>query len=116
MLGSWSGIIRSHRIRGWQEVRLSIKSEFAETNNLVVDLRALIRGFRTPALCGTVVRDAGAGVRKPPKEETAGRKGAVWLAAIYGDLRIADATRASARRPVERRPIGGRNEGDPVRW
>ncbi len=73
-------------------------------------------GFRTPALCGTAVRDAGAGVRKPPKEETAGRKGAVWLAAIYGDLRIADATRASARRPVERRPIGGRNEGDPVRW
>ena len=47
MLGSWSGIARSHRIRGWQEVRLSIKSEFAETNNLVVDFRALIRGFRT---------------------------------------------------------------------
>ena len=32
----------------------------------------------------------GAGVRKPRKEETAGEEGAVWLGAIYGDLRIAD--------------------------
>jgi hypothetical protein len=40
--------------------------------------------------CGTVVRAPGAGVRKPPKEETAGRKGALfWLGATYGDLRIA---------------------------
>ena len=33
--------------------------------------------------CG---RDAGAGVRKPPRKETAGRKGAVAAAASYGDL------------------------------
>jgi hypothetical protein len=32
-------------------------------------------GFRTPARCGTVVRDGWAGVRKPPKEETAGSMG-----------------------------------------
>jgi hypothetical protein len=57
----------------------------------------------------------GAGVRKPPKEETAGRKGGVWRGAIYGDLRIADGARASARRPVARRLVGGKNEGEPVR-
>src|SRR5271166_5861659 len=32
----------------------------------------------------------GAGVRKPRKEETAGRRGAVWLGATYGDLKVAD--------------------------
>ena len=83
MLGSWSGIIRSHRIRGWQEVRLSIKSEFAETNNLVVDFRALIRGFRAPALCDGWTAP-GAGARKPPKEETAGRLGTAWRARLWG--------------------------------
>jgi hypothetical protein len=71
MLGSWSGIIRSHRIRGWQEVRLSIKSEFAETNNLVVDFRALIRGFRTPARCG---RSCGIGGRRS-KASQGGNRG-----------------------------------------
>ena len=38
-------------------------------------MRALIRGFRTPAPCGDGRAGSGAGVRKPPKEETAGRKG-----------------------------------------
>jgi hypothetical protein len=53
-------------------------------------------GFRTPARCRTVVRGAGAGVRKPPKEETAGRKSAVWWGAAYGDLEVADGAPASA--------------------
>src|SRR5271165_3266047 len=43
-------------------------------------------GFWTPARGGTVRRGWGAGVRKPFKEETAGRTGAVWLGAPYGDL------------------------------
>jgi hypothetical protein len=33
-----------------------------------------------------------AGVRKPPKEETACRKGVDVASAIYGDLRIASAS------------------------
>jgi hypothetical protein len=33
MPGSWLGIKRPHRIRGWQGATLSHKSEFAETNN-----------------------------------------------------------------------------------
>ena len=40
-------------------------------------------GFRAPALCdgGT---GPGAGARKPPKEETAGRFGTVWRARLWG--------------------------------
>ena len=107
-------MVRDHKIR--PDTRLAgsspcLTNGVRQDQQLAVDFRALIRGFRTPALCGTAVRDAGAGVRKPPKEETAGRKGAVWLAAIYGDLRIADATRASARRPVERRPYRREERG-----
>ncbi len=49
---------------------------------------ATVKGFgRRPFWDGRA--RYGAGVRKPPKEETAGRKGAVWLGAIYRDLRIA---------------------------
>jgi hypothetical protein len=33
---------------------------------------------------------SGAGVRKPPKEETAVRKGAGAVRTIYGDLRVTD--------------------------
>src|SRR5208337_1775929 len=40
-------------------------------------------GFRAPALCDGGAC-AGAGARKPPKEETAGRKGAVWRARLWG--------------------------------
>ena len=39
----------------------------------------------------------GAGVRKPRKEETARRKGAVWLGGTYGDLKIADESHAWLR-------------------
>ena len=51
-----------------------------------------------------------AGVRKRPKEETAGRKGAVWLGATYGDLKVADGGRALA---LERKAeIGGVRKDD----
>jgi hypothetical protein len=36
------------------------------------------------------MREAGAGVRKPPKEETARRKGGVWSGATYGDFGVAE--------------------------
>ena len=58
---------------------------------------------------------AGAGVRKPPKEETADRKGAVWLGATYGGLRIACGSGVSARWRVARRLAGGTDDGERVR-
>jgi hypothetical protein len=57
---------------------------------------------------------AGAGVRKPPKEETAGRKGAVWSGAAYGDFRIADGSRVSPRGVVARNRGGGTDDGGRV--
>ena len=51
--------------------------------------------FRTPAPLEPVVHDALAGVRKPPKEETAGRMG-LCAGAPYGDLKVVDGARASA--------------------
>jgi len=59
------------------------------------------------------VRDLGAGVRKPPKEETAGRKGAVWSGATYGDLRIAGGRLVGLRERVARIVLGG-SEDDGV--
>ena len=56
-----------------------------------------------------------AGVRKPPKEETAGRKGADWSGTTYGDLRIADGWGASRRGPVARMLRGGNNDGELIR-
>src|SRR5208282_4901180 len=61
-------------------------------------MAAQVKGFgRRPFLDGRA--GAGAGVRKPPKEETAGRKGAVWAGAIYGDLRVAVGSMWGAGRP-----------------
>jgi hypothetical protein len=85
-------VVRDHKIRPDTRlagsVTLSDKWEFTETNK-VVDFRALIRGFRTPALCSRAGTWRGAGVRKPRKEETAGRKGrclvgAARLMGIFG--------------------------------
>src|SRR5208337_1818265 len=52
--------------------------------HFALDLAALIRGFRTPAPCGTVVRGVGPAFESLPKEETAGRKGAVRLRRSMG--------------------------------
>src|SRR5208282_242281 len=49
MLGSWLGIARSHRIRGWQGVRPCLLNRSSPRPQLALDLRALIRGFRAPA-------------------------------------------------------------------
>ena len=42
----------------------------------------------------------GAGVRKRPKEETAGRMGSVWPGATYGELKVTDGSPSSPRGPV----------------
>jgi hypothetical protein len=64
---------------------------------------------RAPALCdrGTA---PGAGARKPPKEETAGRWGPFGERA-YGDLRIVDGCRARRRRPAALRVLVGIGDG-----
>ena len=45
MLGSWLGITRSHRIRGWQGVTPSHKPEFTETNNWRLTYGPSYEGF-----------------------------------------------------------------------
>ena len=50
---------------------------------------AMLKGFGRRPFAGARA-GRGAGVRKPRKEETAGRRGAVWLGATYGDLMVAD--------------------------
>ena len=111
MLGSWLGITRSHRIRGWQGVTLSHKPEFTETNNWRLTYGPSYEGFgRRPFAGARAWR--GAGVRKPRKEETAGRKGAVWLVAPYGNLRIADGSPMWRRgRKAAGVIIGSRHDG-----
>ena len=67
--------------------------------HLALDLRALIRGFWTPAPSG---RSCGlwAGVRNPPREETAGQKGTpVWSGVPMGILGL---------RTAGERGVGGR--------
>ena len=47
---------------------------------------AMLKGFGRRPLARRLGEPPGAGVRKPRKEETAGRKGAVWWGAAYGDF------------------------------
>ena len=55
----------------------------------------------------------GAGVRKPPKEETAGRLGAGWAGAPYGDFGVTDQALVALRELVTRIVRGGREDGKP---
>ena len=59
-------------------------------------------------------RGSGAGVRKPPKEETAGRKGAVWSGAAYGDLKVAAGALMGVPRPAGRIVAGGTDDSGGV--
>ena len=111
MLGSWSGIIRSHRIRGWQGVRPVCQIGVHRDQQLVVDLRALIRGFRTPALCRTVVGVLGPGFESLPRRKPRVGRDAVWSCAAYGDFRLADGSRLSPRGLVACNLGGGTNDG-----
>ena len=60
---------------------LSVKSEFAETNNWWLTYGPSYEGFGRRPL-RDVRASCGAGVRKPPKEETAGRKGGRLIRAL----------------------------------
>ena len=103
VLGSWSGIIRSHRIRGWQGVRPVCQIGVHRDQQLVVDLRALIRGFRTPALCRTVAGVLGPAFESLPRRKPRVGGDAVRSGAAYGDFRIGDGLRFSPRgwwRPI----------------
>ena len=88
MPGSWSGIANPTGYEVGRKYTLSDKPEFTETKNW-----RLIAGPHTrvsvagPHTCDRVA--CGAGVRKPPWEETAGRKGCVFSGARYGDLNAA---------------------------
>jgi hypothetical protein len=85
MLGSWSGIIRSHRIRGWQGLRPVCQIGVHRDQQLVVDLRALIRGFRTPTLCRTVAGVLGSAFESLPRRKPRVGREDVWSGAAYGD-------------------------------
>ena len=58
----------------------------------------------------------GAGVRKPPKEETAARKGAVLRGATYGDLEVGDRSHVSVRAPEAGSVVGENGDDGLVRW
>ena len=68
-------------------------------------MAAKVKGFgRRPqhdGACGL-----GAGVRKPPKEETAGRRGYVRARATYGDLKVAGWTLVSLQGAQARNFVG----------
>ena len=87
MLGSWFGIKRSHRIRGWQEVHPVSQIGVHRDQKLAVDNRALIRGFRTPAPS----RRSGLRRGRRPKASRGGNRGgrgaSMFQSAIYGDLK-----------------------------
>ena len=90
MLGSWLGIRRPHRIRGWQGVTLSHKPEFTETNNWRLTYGPSYEGFGRRPFAGALGLGAGPAseslVRRKPREG----RGAVWLGGTYGDFGVAD--------------------------
>src|SRR5271165_5264633 len=79
----------SDRQAGLTSVRIQRGTTSNTTRYNTTRYDFLLKGFgRWPFAGGRAGR--GAGVRKPRKEETAGRRGAVWLGATYGDLKVAD--------------------------
>jgi len=91
MLGSWLGINRSHRIRGWQGVRPVSQVGVHRDQQLAIDLRALIRGFRMPAIA---VRGSGRG----PAYENRPSRNPRGCGTIYGDFSICLRRMTSERR------------------
>ena len=68
----------------------------ADARRLQAGMLQKVKGFGRRPQHDMVCR-RGAGVRKPPKEETAGRMGSVWPRATYGDLKVTGGLSASAR-------------------
>lgn len=56
------------------------------------------------------MRVGGAGVRKPPKEETAARKKAGWAGATYGDLKLGAGAPGGVPGPARRGLADGAEE------
>jgi hypothetical protein len=97
MLGSWLGITRSHRIRGWQGVHPVSQIGVHRDQQLAIDTRALIRGFRSPA----PTREIGLRRRgRRSKASLGGNRGTEELrrrGARYGDLMVAVGSRRALR-------------------
>jgi len=53
-----------------------------------------------------------AGVRKPPKEETAGRLGAGWAGVSYGDFGVTEEALVGLRGLVTGIVRGGKEDGE----
>ena len=77
--------------------------------HLALDSRALIRGFRSPALFDGVARRRGRR-SKASQGGNRGEEGRCW-GATYGDLRVADGWRATRREPAAFRLGGGTGDG-----
>jgi hypothetical protein len=84
MLGSWLGIAGSRRIRGWQGVCPVCQTGARRDQHFALDMQALIRGFRTPAPCRTVVRVLGPAFESLPRRKPRGGCGLVGRARPMG--------------------------------
>ena len=56
-------------------------------------------GFRMPALCRRTGPDGGPAFESLVRRKPRGGRGAVWLGASYGDLKVADGSRVGLRGP-----------------
>ena len=81
----------------------------AEAVRSAMDRRG--EGFRTPALCRTVVGVLGPAFESLPRRKARVGMDAVWSGAAYGDFRIADGSRLSPRGLVARNLGGGTDDG-----
>ena len=107
---------------------MSVASRLDQLENQTLDWRFLLRATsasrrRTTALVrvsGAGLCDGwacvGAGARKPPKEETAGRLWGPFGERVYGDLRIADGWRARRRQSATLGVFSGSADGWGFRW
>jgi hypothetical protein len=68
-------------------------------------------GFRTPALCRTVVGGGGPAFESLPRRKPRTGRGAVWSGATYGDFGVADGALMGIPRPVGRIVAGGSDHG-----
>ena len=115
MLGSWLGITRSHRIRGWQGVRPVRQIGVHRDQKGWLTFQPSYEGFGRRPLAGRscVVRGRRS---KASQGGNRGQEGApVWSAVTYGDFRIADGWPVSLRVPVARNLGGGTDDDERVR-
>jgi hypothetical protein len=107
-------VVRDHKIP--PDTRLAgsspcLSNRVRRDQNLLIDLRALIRGFRTSALWRSVVGVLGPAFESLPRRKPRVGRDAVWSCAAYGDFRIAAGSRLSPWGLVARNLGGGTNDG-----